>query len=487
MSKYKRKQSNILSSLKRRNIELIRELSKYHNENKQILSTEEKEALKKFVKRIYKCANISLYKQSKESSIIDFLAVHTCKSKTCFVCNFLRQKSIRRKYATWFKDNQFVYELKNRKNQNSKFTTEKQYLEKYCNSHDMIRKHEYDLMHLTLTVPHSEDGFKGEQLYFETLKRLFCTMRNESMFWNYWVLGGEYGMEATGGTWLKKEVAIKKEIPYMAEKTTSQGKELVRRMYSDGLHIHMHCLLLVRKAERNRNKLHREILLAWNKLTVDPNNTREEFSESIRAAIKKGNRRLSDEDINKLNPKGATFISLETIFTVDKDTGSKVRGGSDFNSDAMKKAVMETISYHFEPLAFEKEDKTIDLELLVELLPKLHGTRLYSKFGCLQGESSLNVKESGITLNDDFKEVLELLVNEDTGEITEADNEYFLCNPALVYHKKDDLDEKDTNVILSNRALKQRMMLPVKTTTEAISLMSEIVAANLKKKKVEGS
>ncbi len=242
------------------------------------------------------------------------------------------------------------------------------------------------------------------------------------------MFGDEFGIEATSGKWIKKDDAEKRGLEYSHERTSRAGNILVRKSHGDGLHIHIHALLFVRRVRQSRNLLHREILLEWNKLTENTRSERTEFTSAHRAAIKKGNTHITDTDIDRMKPKGATFISLETIYTLDKRTGEKIRGGNEFNSDAMRKAVMETISYHFEPLAFEKEDKTIDIELLVELLPKLRNTKLYQKFGCLDGEKSLNVSENGVSVVEDLKEVIEagIIVNEETGEIM-PEHEYFIA------------------------------------------------------------
>lgn len=489
MSKYKRKQSNIVSSLKRKNLNLIKELREYEKSND--LSETEKKEIQAFVKRVYPCANISLYKENNQTNIIDYLASHTCGSKTCAVCNFLRQKSIRRKYGLWFKQNELLFELESKKTHTFKFTTEKQYLAKYCNTHKLLGRHRYDIMHLTLTVPHTMGGFKGETYYFEALKNAFYSLRKNCEFWNWWVFGGEYGIETTSGSWLEKEQAEKKNIPYSHEKEMKNGKIYVRRWHTDGLHIHLHALLFVRKAEKNRNKLHREILLAWNRITADANNPREPFTNAVKFAIKKGNELLTDQDIDKLSPKGATFINLETIFTIDKRSGKKIRGGHEFNSDAMRKAVMETISYHFEPMALNKADNTVDIPLLIDLLVRLRkmgekGFRFYDKFGCLVGEKSLNIKDSGNAIMSDFKEVLEILVDENTGEYERADD-YFICNPATVFHVKNKLDDADMDIVLNKAAKNQKIVLPASNTTEAISQMNILVAQSLgsKRKKEE--
>jgi hypothetical protein len=480
MSKYKRKQSNIISSLKRRNLDLRNELSDYCLNNP--VSELERQNVWSYNKSIYECANLSLYKQSKETNVIDFLNAHTCKKKCCAVCNFLIHKSLRRKYKLWFDKNEQICEIVNKKNGAIKYVTEQRFNDVHAETYELRDKKLYDLMHLTLTVPHTKDGFAGEQYYFEKLTRLFWKLRNKSKFWTHWVYGGEYGIEVTGGKWIEKAEAIRRGFAFGHERITSKGKTIVMKKHDDGLHIHLHALLIVRKAIRSRNKLHREILLEWNKLTVSDTAKRKTLTAEMKASIKKGNpEMLTDEDINGMYPTGATFISLETVFRIERDKDGNIEKIRDFkDGKTMIQAIMETISYHFEPLALMKDDNKIDVPLLVELLPHTFGLRMYSKFDCLYGEKSLNIRENALI--EDYGEVVELLVDEDTGELS-PENEYFICNPALIYHKKNDTDDKDTDVILSHKAKQTMRVLAAHTTGEAVKEMSLIVKAMLKDKK----
>ncbi|MDR0874135.1 MAG: hypothetical protein LBN27_11830, partial [Prevotellaceae bacterium] len=446
MSIHSRKRSNIISALKRKGLNFVHELENYAEQ--YVKNPKDKQAVYNYANKITKCSNLTLYRKDLDTNELDMLANHTCKSKCCPICNFLSQKTVRRKYYKWFSDNREVIEVENPKNGARKITTATQLAkDKRLAGFTERRKLRYDLMHLTLTVPHTESGFRGEEFYFKNFIQLFNIMRNESGFWNYWVYGGEYGIEATGGKWISKELAQKRGIICDFERTISNGKVLAMRKHTDGLHIHIHALLMVRKERQSRNKLHRLILMEWNKLTATGDANRKRFTEEMKASIKKGNATLTDDDIAKLHPNGATIISLENIFEIDKETKKKIHfSSSDCDIKKVMPAILETISYHFEPLAFDKDDKSVDVELLCRLIPKVKNLRMYGKFGCLFSESSLNVNTKPETVLSDYKEAMEILVNEDTGEVIQA-AVYFICNPALVWHKKDEQNEKDRVLI----------------------------------------
>ena len=72
-------------------------------------------------------------------------------------------------------------------------------------------------------------------------------------------------------------------------------------------------------------------------------------------------------------------------------------------------AVMEAISYHFEPQAFDKSEGKFDLPFLIELLPKLYNLRIYYRFGVLYREKALNLKNNEFV--EDLAEVTSLLKN----------------------------------------------------------------------------
>jgi hypothetical protein len=216
----------------------------------------------------------------------------------------------------------------------------------------------------------------------------------------------------------------------------------------------------VAKGIQNRNMLHLNILRIWNRLTVDKSNERKEFNNNHIVAIKKGNKLITEEHIRKLNPQGATLIGLECVYTLNH--GIKTRS-QEWGSDAMIKAVMETISYHFKPKLFNCGDKTYDIETIVEMLPKVYKKVLYRKFGCLHGEKSLNVKDD--SLLEDYEETADV-VDEETGEVLQT--HYFITHPLNTYPKG-----TDNEIHLYRRAVIKD--LPVQSGREAVKVLTDML------------
>lgn len=418
------KRSNIISSLKRKNLKLVKQIKR---ESKQ-MENSDLVALRRFEKYLTQCANLTLYQQ--DGKLIQHVASHTCNHKACFVCNFLRQKKIRRKYLRWFGDNK-IFGRVLLENGNTKIVTRYQYEKNYA-GFEVIEKVPYDLMFLTLTVPHTEKGFRGETFYQMHLRKAFNLMRKTDS-WLNWVYGGEFGIEIT-----KSE---------------------------NGLHIHIHSLIFVKRGTQNRNKVHSMILKEWNKYTVDLSNKRTSFDEETIVGIKKGNSILTDKDINKLNPQGATIINLSTIYTWTH--GAKKRA-KEFGSKEMMIAVMEAISYHFEPQAFDKANGEFNIPLLIELLPKLLNLRIYDRFGILYKESPLSMTNNAYV--EDLEEIIELKEGEESKEVI-SDKDYYITNPAYVFHDP----EKRNKIIMSWTAKDRRIDLSAGNTSQAIAEMSELV------------
>ncbi|MDL2311889.1 protein rep [Bacteroidales bacterium OttesenSCG-928-B11] len=365
------------------------ELVKYMKRTE--LTEQKREYAKKLIKSLGVCSCSSLY--GAVGNDIELITSIACSHKLCNICNWNRQKQIRRKYYRWFGENEKLAVMF--RDGARKVTTAAQREKWESAGYVFATEVKYDLMHLTLTVPHTEEnGWRGKEFYFKELTRAFNFMR-KSDDWLRWVYGGEYGVEVTKG--------------------------------ENGYHIHIHALLFVRKATRNRDKLHKVIFESWNRLTVDSNSHRKLFDDKEIESIKKGNKLFDDDFISKLNPRGATLIGLENIFTINNN-GEKVRVG-EWCDSRMMKAVMETISYHFKPKMLEKKDGNHDMENLVNILEAVHNQRLYDKFGCLYGEKSLNLKDD--SLLQDFEEVKEL-IDEETGEIFAK--RYFITNPVNLYH-----------------------------------------------------
>lgn len=426
------RRSYTITYLKRKNLKLQKEMGEFlqHTE----LSQEQIIRMKKLSTNLVACSALSIYRENLESGDISLIHSNRCSSKICFICNYTRQKTVRRKYMRWFMDNRYIVELSDPATGKRSYTTEARAEAGKQGKKVIIGKLQYDLMHLTLTVPHTaENGFNGDHYYFATIAEKFHRMRKELDEWNYLVLGGEYGIEIE-----KKE---------------------------SGNHIHIHSLLLVRQVRQSRNQLHKAVLIYWNRITVNKYSERTAFNQAHVEAIRKGNRTITAEDVLNMNPAGTTLITLETIYSYDS-IGQKVRSG-EWGSAEMMIAVMETISYHFEPHAFDKGTRKYNLPMLADLVTRIHNVKLYAKFGALYGEKSLNVSDD-TKPEKDYQEAAESMVDQETGEIS-LRNKFWLVNPAYVHH----LPEKDYRITFGNEAVRNGEILSVETTGQAIEVLGE--------------
>ncbi|MDR0606409.1 MAG: protein rep [Bacteroidales bacterium] len=373
--------------LKKKNVLLKSKIAK---KIKKIEQTEfERDVMKSYIKCLGNCSSVSMFGVSNGN--IRLITPLTCDHKLCHICNWVRQKKIRRKYNVWFGSNRTLNKIE--KDGNVKHVTNAN-MSKYAGWELVDNAVEYDLMHLTLTVPHTENGWRGKKVYFSEIMSAYNVMRKYDD-WLKFVYGGEFGVE------------------------TTKNKA--------GFHTHIHSLLFVRKGLQNRNRLHLEILRIWNHLTVDDSSLRTSFDENMKKAIKRGNKLITDNYLKKLNPRGATMIGLECIYTLEN--GIK-RRSVNWNDESMLKAVMETISYHFAPKLFEDKEGNFNVNRIIEMLPAVYKKSLYRKFGCLHGEKSLNVRDD--SLLEDYIETSEAF-DEETGEVFET--EYFATSPLNMYVK----------------------------------------------------
>ena len=323
-----------------------------------------------------------------EDEAYEFIAAHTCKHKYCNVCNARRCKEIRKRYRLLFQKDESLLQ-------------------------------DYDFMHLTLTVPHTASGWMGKTWYAEDLMKKFNLMRKRS-WWKSMVYAGEFGVECTKG--------------------------------DEGLHIHIHSLLLVRKEQGNRNDLHRNVLIEWNKLTTWSGTNRKKIEEEAKQSILKSNKTLTPMDVAMLSPEGATMIGLETVYLKSEykqlGYGWHEASGSyikriNYNRDgheAYMNAIMETIKYHFEPSAIHN-DGSADIDLMLDILPSIKGKPLYRKFGAFHAGTK-DAHEYAKLLNynsklDDY-EALEaehelsahdVVIHPETGEVVENDRYQYLIIP----------------------------------------------------------
>ncbi len=443
---YNRKRSNIISALRRKNIQEAQHLANYLNKNHARLNDLQMAALARLRKNMLSCGAHSLY--GEHNGEYTYIGSHTCDNKNCHICNYNRKKRIRRKLMQWFRNNPHLIELK----KNGKVVTDEQYLNKYYGEN--YREVKYDLMHLTLTVPHTENGWHGTKFYYQEIMQAFNLMRKQRQI-KKMIYGGEFGVETTRN--------------------------------ENGLHIHIHALLLVKKEKGNRDLLHKLILKEWNRITVEPGMEPEPLSEKRIKAIKKGNKTLTEAEIKALDSRGATLIGLETIYTLDQ-SGQKIRG-KELTEGMIMAAILETVSYHFKPLALE-DDGHLNYDIISEIAVAIYKRPLYKKFGCWHGEKSLNLKQAnskegmledyGDANNVTVDETTGIMVNEDTGEIIDAGyTAYYMTDCAGVFH----IPEEGLKIVFSRKARDKIKEINALNTAEALVKMLEAGVYDLVKQK----
>lgn len=378
------------------------------------------------------CCHHTLVREHKDGAC-EFMAAKTCKHKFCAICNERRAKEVRRKYRQLFERNPNLI-------------------------------HEYDFFHLTLTVPHSQtEGYKGDRFYGPELMRLFNFMRKKK-WWKNMVYAGEFGLEITKG--------------------------------KNGLHIHIHSMLLVRKSIQNRNTLHKEILLHWNRATSGAG-TRKEFTNEEIESILKGNQNLTRLEVEMMDPTGATVIGLESLYVKsnEKKRGFKYCERSGFYKryvrpsdkfDRFMGGVMECIKYHFEPMALKKDGK-MDFDLLAEILPAVSGKPMYRKFGAFHSGTK-NAHPDAKILNfnhklDDIEKDVEETANdtvyhpETLKPVDTSQYSYVITSLASLYFDK----ENHFRFRLSDRAKRRR--LKSDNLTDALKEMTMLdINGNMAKK-----
>lgn len=416
-----------LTYLKRKNMEMAKQLQQYTNtakmdENSRVLADT-------LIKSLRACGGMSLY--SYDGAKIELISFLGCNHRICNICNWDRQKKIRRKYLRWFDGNPTLFVLNGKDGKGQKVVTAAQrqkWLSKGCTEAGQVR---YNIMHLMLSVPHTENGWRGNKFYFRELTKQFNFLRKKTE-WLYWVYGGQFGLETTKN--------------------------------ANGYHIHIHALVFVRNEKQNRNKLHKVVLYWWNRLTIDESNERGKFTKDEVAAIMKGNKTFTVEFVNTLDPRGATIIHLQNIFTCKKtDDGEIVKHHievTDWKTEEFIGAVLETISYLFKPKVFAISDQYFDCESIIDILTHVHNNRsLYSKFGCLLGEKTLNVHDD--TLLEDMTEAADL-----KGEEGESyAKEFFITNPANTYSTEKQIRLKRHNT--------GTVIIPASCTSEAVKILYE--------------
>lgn len=303
-------------------------------------------------------------------------------------------------------------------------------------------KQEYDFMHLVLTVPHNGEGWEGQKFYLSEMLNRFNTLRKRK-FWLDSVFAGIRTVEVTRG--------------------------------NNGLHIHFHCLILVRKAEQNRNRLFRDILVNWNELSIDstkaaPVKSSEGYLlpshrvDVIRQLVnREGNPHpLSETMLRKMDPRGSTMITLESIYYLKTRKGEKkkVYWNENFTEDEFRKALWECVKYHFEPLALEDDDENLDTTLALDIMRDAHKKQLLAKLGAFykrrNKDNTYAMKFSEDPTSEELvEETIEGLepqvLHPVTGRpVDRSEYELIVADPLTTYHA----EERDYEIRISRKKYK---------------------------------
>ena len=343
------KRAKRISWYRRQNLDLKHAMEEFCKDNDK-LSHKQKEELENFGRKLFQCGGLSLYREdgAKDNTYMHSL---TCKHKMCFICNSERKRKLRLLYFHFFT----------------------------VSEPGLIKN--YDFMHLTLTVPHDENGWRGNRVYNKEILSSFNELR-KCFFWKESVYAGEYSVEVTKN--------------------------------KNGLHVHIHALLLVEKSLGNRNALYVNILKAWNKLTIW--GEKKDFEEKRKEGVRKSLSFLGENAetvINQLQANGSTLVGLESLYIYQKGQKRHCSG----KVQSMIAGIMETMKYHFEPCELYKAKGLYDVALLAEIVPMMKGERLYGKFGAFYKEKRLNLS----SVEDiSFEDLSKLGVLSDNVEVSES-------------------------------------------------------------------
>lgn len=470
--KHSYKRSYKLTAARKQNLTYYRQVNNYILERKNEVS----DLLVQYRKNLICCGSNNLYRGVEGGQECTLIASHTCSHRLCSICNMLRARKMRRKWRHFLTDTSQDVPIK--KNQAHFFgiapesygkyqhitrsgkTISKAEKDIYFTSGAELLQH-FDLMHMTLTVPHANGRWNGREYYAQELIERFNTMRKAS-WWTETIFGGEYTIETT-----KNE---------------------------NGLHIHIHALLFVDKEFfGSRNFLTENILRRWNYLTVEGGQRfdgkkviRELFrpdedKERIEG-LKKSLSFLSENDFNDLlldlDRRGSTMVGIKTLYYeipaeeyAQRSTGifeqngkyyaycrpGRKNGTSQKSIDSMVKGVVECLKYHFEPCSLEDDDGSLDIDMIVQILPNIYGKRLYGKFGGFYGVKALNVVEDPLSEADMLEDAAEnagVVYDPVTGEEIEDQQCYY----AIADSSGITFDEGGEKYMLSQSAIKKKFV-----------------------------
>lgn len=254
---------------------------------------------------------------------------------------------------------------------------------------------EYHPVHVVLTLPHADGLYNGKEFYAAELIAAFKELRRRA-WWKKHVYAGEYGIEV------------------------KPGRE------GQGLHIHMHSLILLKK--KNVNNFRTLLKKSWHKIT----GATKVWAETLYLYKKDENNKYIMEwkqtdqvegsfDENDNYVGDYKKILVRKKFYVDREA-RKTRKRKDISNEEKDQLIIETylfgilecIKYHF------KGDEVFqDIERLNQILENTQDKRLYSRFGQFYNEKELNFNKL-YGPEEISAECREIAINTITGEELES-------------------------------------------------------------------
>jgi len=325
-------------------------------------------------------------------------------------------------------------------------------------------------LHVVLTLKREKGKHKGERFYGQKLIKYYNELR-KLPFWKKYVVGGEYGIE------------IKKSI-------------------TGGFHIHVHSLVLMHKGLKV-NDFRDELKRNWELLTGATQiwcetlyfHKKDEQGRYIVEDLRQGSFEDHDEyTCNEITGK------VRKKFYIDKEI-SNIEKNNKLTPDEKEAEIVSTylfgtlecIKYHFKQDAMFQDDSDLyDIELMNEVLTKTKNNRLYSRFGSLRGEASLDFNNPNRKKKNDeadeeeteeiMAKVSEVVINPFTGEETPPEEvQFVLYRPETRrYNSKNSIKpyetyDNDTNLFtrIYNKDIKLIVKMIVKGQLGALLLPPE--------------
>lgn len=270
-------------------------------------------------------------------------------------------------------------------------------------------------IHLVLTVPHTSDGFRGQEFYARAIADLYRTMRREK-FWKEHVKGGEYCLEVTRN--------------------------------ENGFHIHIHSLVF-QSNDITVNAMREKVRQAWQRLVGGDDFVMVHYEtlyykdrENPRIVEHTTGESTYGIEINEYDIPiysdddddygGVQVMDYNDTGEVTKTTKyyDKVYINKHSTADEWIFGILECVKYHFkeDTAVIERTVKgraVFDIDLIKDILNNTKNMRMYDRFGFLRKEPLLNFSR----LEKQKEEVVTEETGEDEGSASIANFEANLIDP----------------------------------------------------------